>query len=150
MSCHDFPMARALELLRLLDMRAYDRGELAERLGMSLPSLARTLAMLRSAFGMAIVFTVCKRDKQDKHPRLGRRGFMEIRKWGELDRDLVIGLSKAISEQAASAQNENYPETVGLIRFFFNSRNAALMSRRKSEGLAAHSKEMRTVRKGFA
>ena len=84
--------SRCARIILMLDEGKYDRTQMATALGVSVPTVARDLALFKEKFRVSIGFRV---DPAGKSRMRGRTGSLFIADWGLVKREKTLRLCRA-------------------------------------------------------
>ncbi len=106
--------SRCARILLMLDEGRYNRSQMAEKLGVSVPTVARYLSLFRDRFEMKIAFRVDPAGQYGVVRLRGRSGALFISEWGVIKRERAIRLCKAFLRATADKSD---PDNADLFKF---------------------------------
>jgi hypothetical protein len=90
----DISFSRCARILLMLDAGRYNRMQIATKLGVSVPTIARYLAFFRDELGMTIDFRVNPKGRRGAARGPGRPGVLYVTGYGRINRDKALRLCR--------------------------------------------------------
>lgn len=104
-----------VRLLLMLDQGTYNRRQMAEELHVSVPTVARYLALFRTKLQIEITFLASVPKKTEIPRKRGRLGVMVVSNWGRVNRRKTIRFCRLYMEGTSGNDNPGIVDLLGVL-----------------------------------